>query len=102
MQLKATTDAKATVDLKNTVEIQPANFKLGPMGKVFLSLPQLKIRIPDIKIKVWFFPFLRIGGLNIETEAGQLEVNLGETVINGRIDATSVQVGGEVNTRIEA
>ncbi len=102
MQLKATTDAKATVDLKNTVELQPTNFKLGPMGKVTLSIPQLRIRVPDVKLRLWFMPFLRIGGLNIETEAGQLEVNLDETVINGRVDTTSVQISGDVNTRIEA
>lgn len=101
MQLKATTDAKATVDLKNTVEVQPTNFKLGPMGKVTLSLPQLRIRIPDIRLRIWFLPFLRIGSINIETEVSQLEVNLNETVINGRVDATSVQVSGDVKTHIE-
>lgn len=102
MQLKATTDTKATIGLKNTIEVQPTNFKLGPMGKVTLSLPQMKIRIPDVKLRFWFLPFLRIGGLNIETEAGQMEINLNETVINGRVDTTSVQVAGEIVTRLEA
>lgn len=62
MQLKATTDAKATVDLKNTVEVQPTNLKLGPMGKVTMTLPEMKIRVPDVKVRLWFLPFIRVGG----------------------------------------
>ena len=71
------------------------------MGKVTITLPQLRICVPDVKLRLGFLPFIRIGGMNIDTEPGQIEVNLNETVIDGRLDATSVQVSGEVNTQIE-
>lgn len=39
--------------------------------------------------------------MNVETAPGQIQVDLSETVVDCRVDATSVQIAGEVKTRIE-
>jgi hypothetical protein len=39
--------------------------------------------------------------MDIDTEPGQLEVHLNETVIDGRFAANSVQISGKVNTLVE-
>jgi hypothetical protein len=104
MPVKGSTDAATTLNLKSAVNVQPTELKINPNGKVTIGLPGLRIKLPDIKMKLWFMPFLRISGIEVNTEPARLEVNLSETVMVGKIEKpTFVELltTGEVKARAE-
>ena len=92
MQLKGGTKAKGKVDVSTSVNIKPTDVKLSTGGKVTLKLPGFRLRIPDIRLKLWFFPFIRLGGFNIQTELSPIEINLDDMVVNTNIAASGVDV----------
>ncbi|MEE9584663.1 MAG: hypothetical protein V3W51_04200, partial [Candidatus Brocadiales bacterium] len=68
-------------------------------GKVTLTLPAMKVKLPDVNMKLWFMPFIRVSGMEITTEPANLEVDLSETVIEARVERpTKVEVltNGEI------
>lgn len=104
MPVKGSTDAVTALNLKNTVNVQPTELKLQPNGKVTIGLPALRVRLPDIKMKLWFLPFVSVGGVEISTEPAKLEINLSETVMVGKIEKpTFIEMftSGEVKARAD-
>ncbi|HHT9119565.1 MAG TPA: hypothetical protein ACFYD3_03330 [Candidatus Hypogeohydataceae bacterium YC41] len=86
MPVKGSTDATTTLNLKTAVNVQPTELKLHPNGKITIGLPGLRVKLPDIRMKVLGIPFIRIFGVEVNTEPMRLEVNLSETVMMGRIE----------------
>lgn len=104
MPVKGSTDVVTTLNLKSAVNVQPTELKLQPNGKVTIGLPALRIRLPDIKMKLWFLPFVSIGGVEISTEPVKLEINLSEMVMVGKIEKpTFVEMltSGDVKARAD-
>ncbi|HHT9119566.1 MAG TPA: hypothetical protein ACFYD3_03335 [Candidatus Hypogeohydataceae bacterium YC41] len=99
MPVVGQTDTRASLELKTSVELKPLELSLIPSGKIVISLPGLKIRLPEIKIKLLFLPFLSISGLEITTEPAKLEINLSDITIQTKIEKiTQLQVitSGEI------
>ncbi len=92
MQIKGGTNAKGKVDVTTSVNIKPTDIKLDTAGKIIVKLPGLKLRIPDIRLKLWFLPLIKLGGFSINTELSPIEVNLDSTVVNTSIAATGVEI----------
>ena len=92
MPLRGETDATTLLDVKSAIDIQPTELKINPGGKVSISLPGIKIKLPDIKMKLWFLPFIRLSGMEVTTEPASIGVDLSETVM---------EVGVERSTRVE-
>ncbi len=99
MPLKGETEATTTLDVKSSIDVQPTELKVNPAGKVSLTLPAIKVKLPDVKMKLWFMPFIRVSGMEITTEPAVLEVDLADTVVEARIERpTRVEIltNGEV------
>ncbi len=99
MPLKGETDATTALDIKSSIDVQPTELKINPAGKISLTLPAIKIKLPDVKMKLWFMPFISVSGMEITTEPAVLEVDLADTVVEARIERpTRVEVltNGEV------
>lgn len=102
MQVKGGTDVNGKVNLTTTVYVKPTDVKLDTAGKVIVKLPQLKLHIPDIRLKLWFLPLIRLGGFDINTELSPIEINLDSTVINTSIAATGMEVKGSNELAVHA
>lgn len=102
MQVKGGTNAKGKVDVTTSINIKPTDIKLETSGKILLKLPGLKLRIPDIRLKLWFFPLIKLGGFIINTELSPIEVNLDSTIINTNIAATGVEVKASNELDVDA
>lgn len=102
MQVKGGTNAKGKVDVTTSVNLKPTEVKLQTGGKILLKLPGLKLRIPDICIKLWFFPGIKLGGFNINTELSPIEVNLDGMEVNTNIAATGVEIKANNQLDIDA
>jgi hypothetical protein len=49
---------------------------LKPGGTLTITIPQIKVRIPDIKLKLWFIPIMWLKGIEIITEQTTMQLNL--------------------------
>lgn len=92
MQIKGGTNAKGKIEVATSVDIKPTEVKLDTAGKIIVKLPGLKLRVPDIRLKLWFLPLIKLGGFSINTELSPIEINLDSTVVNTSIAATGVEV----------
>ncbi len=104
MPVKGSTDATTTLDLKSAVNVQPTELKIHPNGKITIGLPGLKIKLPDVTTKLWFIPFVRVSGVEINTEPARLEVNLADMVMVGKIEKPTVVellTNGDVRARAD-
>jgi len=104
MPVKGFTDATTTLNLKSAVNVQPTELKLQPNGKITIGLPGLRVKLPNIKMKLWFMPFVSVSGIEICTEPAKLEVNLSDTVMVGKIEKpTFVELltSGDVRARAD-
>ncbi len=102
MPLKGETDATTSLDVKSAIDLQPTELKVNPAGKVTLTLPAMKIKLPDVKMKLWFMPFIRVSGMEVTTEPANLEVDLADTVMQAKIErSTKVEVltNGEIRAK---
>ncbi len=86
MPLKGDTQATTSLNVKSSIDVQPTELKINPSGKVTLSLPAMRIKMPDVKMKLWFMPFIRVSGMEITTAPANLEVDLSDTVMAAQID----------------
>ena len=102
MQIKGGTNAKGKINVTTSIDVKPTDVKLDTAGKIVIKLPQLNLRVPDIRLKLWFFPLIKLGGFNISTELSPIEVNLDSTVINTSIAATGVEIKGTNEIDIDA
>ena len=101
MPLRGETEATTSLDVKSAIDIQPTELKINPAGKVTLSLPAMKIKLPDVKMKLWFMPFIRMSGMEVTTEPASLEIDLADTVMAAQIERpTRVEIltNGQVKT----
>ncbi|MFQ5861637.1 MAG: hypothetical protein ACE5IC_00840 [Candidatus Brocadiales bacterium] len=99
MPLRGETDATTSLDVKSAIDLQPTELKINPAGKVTLTLPGMKIRLPDVKVKLWFMPLIRVSGMEVTTEPANLEVDLSDTTMEARVErATKIEIltNGEV------
>lgn len=99
MPLRGETDATTLLDVKSAIDIQPTELKINPGGKVSITLPGIKIKLPEVKMKLWFLPFIRLSGMEITTEPANIGVDLSETVMEVRVEReTRVEIltNGEV------
>ncbi|MFQ5957052.1 MAG: hypothetical protein ACE5KK_04705 [Candidatus Brocadiales bacterium] len=99
MPLRGETEATTSLDVKSAIDLQPTELKINPAGKVSLTLPAMKIKLPDVKMKLWFMPFIRVSGMEITTEPANLEVDLADTVMQAKVERpTKVEIltNGEV------
>lgn len=102
MPLRGETEATTTLDVRSAIDVQPTELKINPAGKVTLSLPAMKIKLPDVKMKLWFMPFIRVSGMEVTTEPASLEVDLADTVMAAQIERpTKVEIltNGQVKAR---
>ncbi|MCB7128292.1 MAG: hypothetical protein J3T61_01990 [Candidatus Brocadiales bacterium] len=104
MPLKGETDATTTLDVKSSIEVQPTELKVNPAGKVTITLPAVKVKLPEIRMKLWFLPFIRLSGMEVTTEPASLQVDLADTVMQASIEQpTKVDIltNGEVRARVK-
>lgn len=86
MPLKGSTDAATTLNLKSAINVQPTELKVQPNGKITIGLPGLRIKLPDVRVKLWFMPLMRISGMEITTEPARLEIDLSNTEMLGKLE----------------
>lgn len=104
MPIKGYTDAVTTLNIKSAVNVQPTELKLHPSGKVTIGLPALRVKLSDVKMKLWFLPFVSVSGVEISTEPAKLEINLSETVMVGKIEKPAfveMLTSGDVKARAD-
>lgn len=104
MPVKGTTDAVTSLNLKSAVNVQPTELKLQPNGKVIIGLPALRIKLPEVKMKLWFMPFISISNIEVTTEPARLEINLAETTMIGKIEKPTfieMLTSGDVKARAD-
>lgn len=104
MALKGTTSTSSSLNVKTALDIQPAELKLSPAGKVTLRISGLKVGIPDVKLKLWFFPLMQISSIELSTDPMHLEVDLDQTSLNGKIERPTrleLQSDGELNVKAD-
>ncbi len=102
MPLKGETDATTSLDIKSSIEVQPTDLKVNPTGKVAISLPSMKIKLPDIRVKLWFLPLIRVSSLEVTIEPADDQVDLTETIMQASIERPSkidILTNGEVRAR---
>jgi len=92
MLIKGGTNAKGKVDVTTSINLKPTEVKLDTAGKIIVKLPGLKLRIPDIRIKLWFLPLIKLGGFSINTELSPIEINLDSMAVTTSVAATGVEV----------
>ena len=102
MPLRGETDATTQLNIRTGVDLQPTELKINPGGKITVNLPGLKVRLPAIKMKLWFLPIVNMSGLEVSTEPISLEVDLSDAVVQGKIERTThvdLLTSGEVKAR---
>lgn len=58
---------------------------LKPGGNLTITIPQIRVRIPDIKLKFWFFPVLWLKGFDVLTEQTSVQFNLDTSKVHAEI-----------------
>ena len=56
--------------------VKAMDIDLKPGGTLTVTIPQIKVRIPDIKLKLWFIPIMWLKGIEIITEPSDVKLNL--------------------------
>lgn len=56
--------------------VKAMDIDLKPGGNLTVTIPQVRVRIPDIRLKFWFFPSLWIKGIEVLTEQTTVQLNL--------------------------
>ena len=65
--------------------VKAMDIDLKPGGNLTITVPQIKIRIPDIKLKFWLFPVLWLKGFEVLTEQTTVQFNLDTAKVHAEI-----------------
>lgn len=65
--------------------VKAMDIDLKPGGTLTVTIPQIKVRIPDIKLKLWFLPILWLKGIEVMTEPATVQLNLETANVHAEI-----------------
>lgn len=65
--------------------VKATDIDLKPGGNLTITVPQIKVRIPDIRLKFWFFPALWLKGFEVLTEQTTVQFNLDTAKVRAEI-----------------
>ena len=71
------------VNLSHAVKAMDIDLKPG--GNLIITIPQIKLRIPDIKFKFWLFPIIWLKGFEVQTEQTTVQFNLDTAKVHAEI-----------------
>ncbi|MGR3310613.1 MAG: hypothetical protein ACUZ77_07540, partial [Candidatus Brocadiales bacterium] len=54
--------------------LKDMDINVQPEGHVNIKIQPFKIRIPDVRIKFWFFPSIKLKGFDVMTEESSVQV----------------------------
>ena len=71
------------MNLSHAVKAMDIDLKSG--GSLTITVPQIKVRIPDIRLKFWFFPVFWVKGIEVLTEQTTVQLNLDTATMRAEI-----------------
>lgn len=71
-------EAQSAGQVNIGLTLKDIDIHVQPGGNIEIKVRPFKIRIPDVKIKFWFFPSLKLKGFDVMTEQSAVQLNFDE------------------------